>query len=92
MSNAAIDPCLTDEVAVLPLQTERLALRVMRMNDAPALAAYRDVPEIARYQSWPLPFTIDDARQMLEDQADLDDLPPSGWVQVAIEHAGRGHR
>ena len=70
------------------MQTERLALRVMRMNDAPALAAYRDVPEIARYQSWPLPFTIDDARQMLEDQADLDDLPPSGWVQVAIEHLG----
>ncbi|HVE19799.1 MAG TPA: GNAT family N-acetyltransferase [Ilumatobacteraceae bacterium] len=75
-------------MTVLPLQTERLAMRVMRMNDAPALAAYRDVPEIARYQSWPLPFTIDDATQMLQDQADLDDLPPSGWVQVAIEHLG----
>jgi RimJ/RimL family protein N-acetyltransferase len=78
---------LTGAVAVLPLHTERVALRVMRMNDAPALTAYRDHPEIARYQSWPMPFTLADARQMLEDQADLDDLPPSGWVQIAIEHA-----
>ena len=27
---------------MLPLQTERLALRMMRMDDAPALAAYRN--------------------------------------------------
>ena len=51
-----MDPCLTGEMAVLPLQTERSALRMMRMNDTP-LAAYRDLPEITRYQSWPLPFT-----------------------------------
>ena len=57
----------------------------MRRDDAPALAAYRDEPEIARYQSWPMPFTLDDARQMLEERADLDDLPPNGWVQIAIE-------
>ena len=73
---------------MLPLQTERLAMRMMRMNDAAALAAYRDLPEIARYQSWPMPFTVDDARQMLHDQTEFDDLPPSGWVQVAIEHSG----
>jgi RimJ/RimL family protein N-acetyltransferase len=79
---------LTGDVALLPLKTERLKLRVMRMDDAPALAAYRDLPEIARYQSWPMPFTLDDARQMLRDQTNLDDLPPTDWVQVAIEHAG----
>jgi RimJ/RimL family protein N-acetyltransferase len=59
----------------------------MRLADAPALAAYRDLPEIARYQSWSLPFTVEAARQMLNDQEDLDDLPAQGWVQVAIEHA-----
>lgn len=75
-------------MAVLPLQTERLGLRVMRMNDALALATYRDVPEIARYQSWPMPFTVDDAQRMLREQDTLDDLPPSDWMQVAIEHAG----
>lgn len=58
------------------------------MNDARALTAYRDLPEIARFQSWPMPFTLEAAMQMLEEQADLDDLPPSGWVQIAIEHAG----
>lgn len=79
---------MTGGVALLPLQTERLALRVMRMDDAPTLAAYRDLPEIARFQSWPMPFTLDDSRPMLEEQADLNDLPPSGWVQIAIELAG----
>ena len=61
---------------------------MMRMDDAPALAAYRNLPEIAEFQSWQMPFTLDDARHMLGDQADFDDLPPSGWVQVAIEHVG----
>lgn len=79
---------MTDDVAVFPLQTQRLALRMMGLNDAPALAAYRDLPEIARYQSWPLPFTLDNAQQLLHDQADFHDLPTSGWVQVAIEHSG----
>jgi RimJ/RimL family protein N-acetyltransferase len=60
----------------------------MRMADAPVLAAYRAVPEIARYQSWPMPFTVEAARRMLQDQEDLDDLPAHGWVQIAIEHDG----
>jgi RimJ/RimL family protein N-acetyltransferase len=75
-------------MAVLPLRTERLVLRVMRRDDAAALAAYRSVPEIARYQSWPLPFTVADAEQLLAGQDGLDDLDPEGWTQVAIEHGG----
>jgi RimJ/RimL family protein N-acetyltransferase len=79
---------LTVRVVVLPLRTERLDLRVMRVADAPVLAAYRDMPEIARYQGWALPFTVDAARRMLEEQAHLDDLADEGWVQIAIEHNG----
>jgi RimJ/RimL family protein N-acetyltransferase len=75
-------------MAVLPLQTERLSLRVMRVADAPVLAAYRAVTEIARFQSWTMPFTVEAARQMLTDQEHVDDLPEQGWVQIAIEHAG----
>lgn len=76
-------------MAMLPLQTERLKLRVMRVADAPVLAAYRDVPEIARFQSWPMPFTLDAAHEMLEDQEHLDDLAVQGWAQLAIEHDGQ---
>lgn len=73
---------------VLPVRTERLELRMMRVHDAPTLAAYRNVSDIARFQSWPMPFTLDDARRMLAEQDSLDDLPTSGWVQIAIDHAG----
>ena len=75
-------------MAVLPIRTERLLLRIMRPGDAAVLAAYRDDPDIARYQEWSLPFTLADAERMLAGQAHLEDLDPEGWTQVAIEHDG----
>jgi RimJ/RimL family protein N-acetyltransferase len=75
-------------MAVLPIRTERLLLRVMRPSDAARLAAYRDDPDIARYQEWAMPYTLTDAERMLAGQAHLDDLDPEGWTQVAIEHDG----
>jgi RimJ/RimL family protein N-acetyltransferase len=79
---------LTGLMAVLPIRTKRLLLRVMRPGDAAVLAAYRDDPDVARYQDWSLPFTLADAERMLASQADLDDLDPEGWTQVAIDHDG----
>lgn len=75
-------------MAVLPIRTERLVLRVMRPGDAAVLAAYRDDLKVARYQDWSLPFTLADAERLLADQALLDDVDPEGWTQVAIEHDG----
>jgi RimJ/RimL family protein N-acetyltransferase len=75
-------------MSVLPIRSERLLLRVMRSGDAATLAAYRDHPDIARYQAWSLPFTLADAERLLAGQAHLDDLDPEGWTQVAIEYDG----
>ncbi len=73
---------------MLPLQTERSTLRIMRIADAPALASYRNLPDIAHFQSWPMPFDLVDAQRMLAEQEDIDRLPTDGWVQIAIEVAG----
>jgi RimJ/RimL family protein N-acetyltransferase len=73
----------------LPMRTERALLRPFNAADAPALAAYRNDPETARYQDWDLPFTVDDARAMIDEQADLDGPQPDGWVQIAIDVDGR---
>ena len=73
---------------LLPIRTERLDIRVMRPGDAPALTAYRSDPDIARFQDWPLPYTESDAHKMLAGQADLTDLPPTGWVQLAVDREG----
>ena len=70
---------------ILPLTTERLTLRLMRPSDANTLATYRNDPDTARYQSWPLPYTPLMAADLLADQADTIDIGPDGWLQVAID-------
>ncbi len=71
-----------------PLRTRRLVLRAMRASDAASFAAYRNDPEVARYQSWDLPFTEQDAVAMLTGQDDQDDVLPGQWTQLAVERDG----
>ncbi len=72
---------------ILPLRTPRLLLRVMRPTDAATVATYRADPEVARYQDWELPYSLDRAHTALAAQDDLDDVTPGRWVQVALETA-----
>jgi len=76
---------LNDPVPVLPIDTERLHLRVMRPADAPVLAGYRALDEVAEFQDWAMPFSLDDAIAMLTGQEHLDDIAFGQWVQIAIE-------
>jgi RimJ/RimL family protein N-acetyltransferase len=66
------------------IRSERLLLRRLDAGDADALAAYRSDPEIARYQSWDTPFSVDDARSLISDFAGAD-LDCPGWFQWAVE-------
>jgi RimJ/RimL family protein N-acetyltransferase len=66
------------------LVTDRLVLRRFRAADAPALAAYRSDPDIARYQSWDAPYPADAAAAMIAGMAAADP-DRAGWVQWAIE-------
>jgi RimJ/RimL family protein N-acetyltransferase len=75
-------------MGLLPIRTERLLLRMMRVDDAPALAAYRTLDDIARYQDWDLPYTVEMGGAALAAQDHLDDVTVGEWVQVAIEHDG----
>ena len=47
------------------IATERLVLRRFRSSDAETLAAYRSDPDVARYQSWTPPVTLDQARAIV---------------------------
>jgi RimJ/RimL family protein N-acetyltransferase len=76
------------DIELLPLTTSRLTLRAMRATDAPTLAAYRDDPEVARFQDWPLPFGIEAARSLIAEQAGIRGPRAADWVQIAIDHAG----
>lgn len=78
----------TCRVPLVPIRTERLDIRLMRPADSESLAAYRNDPAVARHQGWQLPYDASHASEMLADQAHLDDVPPRGWVQLAVERDG----
>lgn len=72
----------------LPLRTDRLVIRMMTTADAPRFAEYRDDPEVARYQLWDLPYTVEEATRVLADQDAEDQLVIGSWNQLAVEADG----
>jgi RimJ/RimL family protein N-acetyltransferase len=70
---------------VLQLETQRLMLRPLRLSDAQVIAEYRSDPQIARYQSWNTPYSISDAKQLIEEMRDTQPGTPGKWYQLAIE-------
>jgi aminoglycoside 6'-N-acetyltransferase len=71
----------------MAISTERLALRRFRAEDAATFAAYRSVPEVARYQSWDAPVSLEEAAASVKGFATGDPLEP-GWFQYAIDLDG----
>ena len=65
------------------LCTARLRLRRLRPDDAPAIYAYRALPEVARYQSWDS-YSLDDAGRFVSEQAALIPDTPGTWFQLGI--------
>lgn len=76
-------------LAILPIRTGRLVLRALVPADAAVILAYRNDPEVARYQDWALPFTPVAAEQLVSDQADVVGPVVGDWVQLGVEHRGR---
>ncbi|GAA4878956.1 GNAT family protein [Kitasatospora terrestris] len=71
------------------IDTPRLRLRRFRPEDAPALAAYRSDPQVARYQGWESPLSAEAAAAQVASYAAGDPRRP-GWFQYAIELRAEG--
>ncbi len=67
------------------LRGSRVVVRPLTADDIPAIVAYRNDPEVARYQGWPLPFTPGLAAELAGHRGHLGD---PGWVQRGIVLAG----
>ncbi|HEX6857814.1 MAG TPA: GNAT family protein [Streptosporangiaceae bacterium] len=61
----------------------RLTLRRFRAADAPVFAAYRSVPEVARYQSWDTPFPVAAAEEAIGEMLARHPDTPGEWFQFA---------
>ncbi|WP_306625464.1 GNAT family N-acetyltransferase [Massilia scottii] len=68
---------------VFPLSTARLMLRPFTRRDLPAFTAYRNHPEVARYQSWSS-YTAEDAQAFFAQQEGMAFDHPDSWFQIAV--------
>lgn len=71
------------------LQTPRLTIRLLAREDVTAFTKYRQQPEVARYQDWPMPYTRDLAHELVDEMQRLGGPTPGEWVQLALD-AGDG--
>jgi len=75
--------------SVLLLKTSRLLLRPFQETDLAAFAAYRSDPDVARYQSWASPYTLDQAMEFLREMELVQAGAPGTWYQLAVERHGQ---
>jgi RimJ/RimL family protein N-acetyltransferase len=66
------------------LESERLILRRFADSDLAPFLAYRNDPEVARYQAWDS-CTEHEASAMIEELKSLQPGTPGEWFQFAIE-------
>jgi aminoglycoside 6'-N-acetyltransferase len=69
---------------LLPLRTERLLLRRFRPDDLPALLAYRNDADLARFQGWNFPLSEGEARSFIAQNAVAPLVEPGGGLQIAL--------
>jgi RimJ/RimL family protein N-acetyltransferase len=91
MTDAAADLSIEDGSRTsFELRTARLRLRPFTEADLPAFVAYRQDPEVARYQGWDETYSWDDAVAFLARQRVNAIGTPGAWTQIAIEEASTG--
>ncbi|GGR10564.1 GNAT family N-acetyltransferase [Deinococcus ruber] len=71
------------------IHTPRLLIRHLRDDDAPRLAAYRNDPATAQYQSWDVPYTEAQALELIRDMHGRQPGQP-GWFQFAAADRASG--
>ena len=68
----------------LPWETDRLILRSFKDSDLEPFLAYRNDPDVARYQSWEVPYPRDRAIRFIQETQAVD-IASRRWLQIAIE-------
>jgi RimJ/RimL family protein N-acetyltransferase len=68
----------------LPIQTERLIIRPFRDSDLEPFLAYRNDPDVARYQGWNVPYARESALEFIAEMKTRQFIPGE-WLQLALE-------
>ena len=73
------------------LLTERLEITPLEQADTAAFTAYRQHPEVARYQSWVVEFSAADAEALVRAQPPSGVPEPGEWVQLGLRARAAAH-
>ncbi len=68
-----------------PLVTERLLLRHFHESDLDAFYAYRNDPEVFKYQGWGVPYLREMAAEFIAQMKDAVPGEEGHWFQTAIQ-------
>lgn len=71
------------------IEADRIRLRRFQSADLAAFVAYRNDPEVARYQSW-TSISDHEAQQFIEELKESHPGTPGEWFQFAIERKADG--
>lgn len=67
------------------IEADRVILRPFCASDREAFAQYRSDPDVARYQSWEAPYTLEEAAEFIDQMRERQPGIPGQWYQFAIE-------
>lgn len=65
------------------IETQRMVLSRLESEDAPAMFAYRSLPEICRYQNWK-PKSVDEILSFIRGQSTIGPFTPGAWTQFGV--------
>lgn len=68
--------------------SERLVIRRLRLTDSQTVHAYKNDPDVARFQGWELPYPLEMVRADIDGDANRPWPCPGEGMNIAIEHAG----
>ena len=72
----------------MQLQTSRVSIRPLTLDDVPEFVAYRRIEAVARFQSWTTDYSERDAARLVAEQQGWT-LPPEGeWMQFGVHEHG----
>src|SRR5918994_1724506 len=66
------------------LTTQRLTIRPLARHDITAFTRYRNLPDVARFQDWTLPYARDLAHALVDDAERFGVPTPGQWLQLAV--------
>jgi RimJ/RimL family protein N-acetyltransferase len=73
-----------------PLMTPRLSIVPLTAHDAAGFVAYRQDPDVARWQGWDPTYSDAEAAKLIASQPSADVPDSGGWLQLAIHDRGFG--